>query len=732
MIFFHFVDFFNLRNPHQGRDEHMGTMLFAHNQTAYESAITLMEEKGKAAVIHPTGTGKSYIAFQLALDHPDARICWLAPSEYIFRTQIENLQKDGNDSINNITFLTYSRLRANEHRIQELCPDYIILDEFHRCGAPEWGKSVERLLKEYPHAKILGLSATNIRDLDNRRDMAQDIFEGNIASEMTLGEAIAREILPAPRYVISLFSYGKASYEKELARLEEKISMSTLSDEKESAENIKLLEKLRRALEQANGLEQVFQRNMTEKQGRYLVFCADKDHMEKMKEYVHEWFHLIDEEPHIYTACYDDPETARSFDTFREDKSRHLKLLYCIDMLNEGIHVEDVDGVILLRPTVSPVIYLQQIGRALSVGSHKQPVIFDLVNNFDSLCCIDYLEKEIKEAFAGNPSMADNLFSSTRGEKSGFPEKFRIIDETRDCRILFEQLQRRLSSVWDSYYKKAEDYYHRNGNLKVPKTYVTETGLSLGNWIRTQRKVYQGKIPGNLSEEQILRLNLIGMDWNPRENAWKTGFDELKAYYEKHGNVDVKARYVSESGYPLGKWVSNLRRKINSGDLEEEQLAMLEEIGMVRDKAKQTWDCYISAAQEYYREHGNLKVPVKYRSKEGVPLGRWISNLRNGFSGDKKRCETLSEEQIRQLNLLGMEWEKESTVQWEKKYRLAEDYYNQHGNLKIPAAYCVEGVKLGRWLSGIRSRRKNPRASGTVLNEKRIRQLDSIGMDWDN
>ena len=68
-------------------------------------------------------------------------------------------------------------------------------------------------------------------------------------------------------------------------------------------------------------------------------------------------------------------------------------------MLNEGIHVDDVDGVILLRPTVSPIIYLQQIGRALSAGSKNQPVIFDLVNNFDSLHCIDCLKNEMQEAF---------------------------------------------------------------------------------------------------------------------------------------------------------------------------------------------------------------------------------------------------------------------------------------------------------------------------------------------
>ena len=175
----------------------MELKLFPHNKKAYEIAVRLMAEKGKAAIIHPTGTGKSFIAFQLALDNPKSRVCWFSPSEYIFRNQLENLERFLNGSemeLSNILFLTYSKLMANEEIIERLFPEYIVLDEFHRCGAMEWGKSVKKLLDTYPNAKILGLSATNIRYLDNRRDMAQEIFEGHIASEMTLGEAIAKKI----------------------------------------------------------------------------------------------------------------------------------------------------------------------------------------------------------------------------------------------------------------------------------------------------------------------------------------------------------------------------------------------------------------------------------------------------------------------------------------------------------------------------------------------------------
>ena len=164
----------------------MSLELFEHNQRAYESADYLMNLEGKAAVIHPTGTGKSFIAFKLAEQHSDKQIVWMAPSEYIYQTQVENLKKvvseeESEEILSPVNFVTYSKLMMNEEMIEALKPDYIILDEFHRCGAPEWGSSVRKLLEKYPDAKLLGLSATNIRFLDNQRDMAQEIFDGVIA-----------------------------------------------------------------------------------------------------------------------------------------------------------------------------------------------------------------------------------------------------------------------------------------------------------------------------------------------------------------------------------------------------------------------------------------------------------------------------------------------------------------------------------------------------------------------
>lgn len=123
--------------------------LYAHNQKAYEAAASMLESHRRAAVIHPTGTGKSFLAFQLIEDHPDARFLWLSPNDYIF----ENQQRNAEKQFPNVEFMTYTKLlRLSEDALGELWPEYIILDEFHRCGAYCWGQGVERLLRAYPAA----------------------------------------------------------------------------------------------------------------------------------------------------------------------------------------------------------------------------------------------------------------------------------------------------------------------------------------------------------------------------------------------------------------------------------------------------------------------------------------------------------------------------------------------------------------------------------------------------
>ena len=497
----------------------MSISLFEHNRIAYSAAVSMLTETGKAAIVHPTGTGKSFIGFKLCEDKPKSMICWLSPSEYIFKTQLENLVATGAEVPANIAFYTYAKLMLmGEDEIADIQPDYIILDEFHRCGAIEWGKGVDCLLDMYDEVPILGLSATNIRYLDNQRDMADELFDGNIASEMTLGEAIVRNILLPPTYVISLYAY-----QKDMDKYERRVRTAKNKLVKNAAE--KYLDALRRALEKADGIDVIFEKHMSDRTGKYIVFCANFEHMREMIDSAEKWFSKVDASPHIYSAYSDDPETDKAFADFKADDSEHLKLLYCINMLNEGVHVDDISGVILFRPTVSPIIYKQQIGRALSAGKNRNPIIFDIVNNFENLYSIGAIEEEMQAAISYYRYLGEN--------EQVVNDTFKIIDEVRDCRRLFDELEETLSASWDLMYAEAKKFFEEHGNLLISNKYKTESNLYLGQWVDYQRRIRTGRMNGRLTEHQIEKLDDIGMVWcNRYDLLWERNYQFALRYYQ--------------------------------------------------------------------------------------------------------------------------------------------------------------------------------------------------------
>lgn len=693
----------------------MAIELFKHNQDAYEAALQMLQETGKAAVIHPTGTGKSFIAFKLCEDHPEKTICWLSPSSYIFKTQLENLQNAGGNNLENIRFLTYARLiNMTPDEIAAIQSDYIILDEFHRCGAEVWGQGVQNLLTAFPNTPVLGLSATAIRYLDNQRDMSDELFDGNVASEMTLGEAIVRGILNPPKYVLSVFSY-----QKDLEKYEKRVRYAKSKAVRDEGEQY--LEALRRALEKANGMEVIFQKHMENRSGKYIVFCANFDHMRDMIAMAPQWFSGVDVAPNIYCAYSDDPETDKAFAAFKADSSDHLKLLYCIDMLNEGIHVDDVDGVILLRPTVSPIIYKQQIGRALAAGKKKNAVIFDIVLNIENLYSIGAIEEEMQ--------IAATYYRSLGQDGEIVNEHFRIIDEVRDCMELFEKLNDSLTASWSLMYHYAKNYAQENGNLDVPKRYVTPEGYSLGSWLHTQRQVYNKKIAGTLTQPQIELLDAIGMRWESvRDLSWERNFAEAKRFYENNGHLLVSVTDKRTNGIALGRWIAQLRfyRKsgIQSAYMTPERIAVLDAIGMVWDVPDYLWEQNYSAAVRYHRANGHLDVPADYVDEDGIRLGVWLNSVRSCKKGNNRRAE-LTAEQKERLDALGMNWVGKHNATWDIAYAEACKYRREHGDLDVPSSYVTEsGIHLGRWV------RRQREVYETTLSESRKKKLDALGMIW--
>ena len=247
-------------------------------------------------------------------------------------------------------------------------------------------------------------------------------------------------------------------------------------------------------------------------------------------------------------------------------------------------------------------------------------------------------------------------------------------------------------------------------------------------WLITQRRVREGQIQGNLTEQQIARLDSIGMVWgNRKEIAWQHGFEVAKKYHDTYGNLMVPGKYPDPDGYPLGQWIIKTRQQKLNGRLKEERIAQLDEIGMVWNIFDSKWEKAYALAATYYEENGNLNIPRSYVTAAGERLGQWVASQQWAYPKGK-----LTDEQVERLNRIGMYWGNRNDRKWNEGYQEAKRYFDAHGDLNVPAEYVSpDGYNLGNWVKRQRYARLNPEKSGAVLTEERIAKLDAIGMRWE-
>lgn len=405
--------------------------LYPHNQKAYTALCDMLAQSNRACIVQPTGTGKFVIIAKMVQDNPGKRFLLLGTNEYMFSDQMANLAhiapgfKPGN-----LQFMTYSAAMAAAKADKDAphC-DVIVADEFHHCGAPEWSKGVLHVIEGNPSAKLVGFSATPIRYSDNGRNMADEMFDGNIASSMGLEEAWLDGILPIPKYIIALYDAPK-----ELGNI--RVSIEKVKDKKKHSKFVKRYEELRRSLAEASGVDEVIARHLTKQNAKVVVFCPNANRLRDFMLLRRAWFGRVNRDIHAYKTISADPYGSLDFQSFKEDESDSLKVLYCINQLNEAVHIKGIDAIVMVRPTKSPIIFHQQLGRVLSSGGNQTPLVFDLCNNFGSLGGIMGMQERMERTYEAK---------TAHGEKPPYePKDFQVIDAIKDPRELAEELREAL------------------------------------------------------------------------------------------------------------------------------------------------------------------------------------------------------------------------------------------------------------------------------------------------
>lgn len=418
-----------------------GVELFKHNEIGYQKLTEALEEHDSATINHATGTGKSFIAIKYMYENRDKKILYLAPTYFILR-QLERDCKKLGISINDLPVdrMIYRTLLDKEMEDVYKKYDVIICDEFHRLGA----KGIYIKLKQLKYLqkqsdekkKFIGLSATPIRYLDNERNMTEELFDGVEASRLSLAEAMVEGILPIPMYINS-----KLSCAYEAIRVARRIAQMAPSKEKEKLQN-----KLEKVKKQVSGTtinyKEMIEKYVKEKDGKFIIFCPTIAHAKKCYDTVDKWFeHFGKIKKYLVHSAqqYSPKERERqiakgstgdlnqdNLNNFNDDKNG-ISVMICIDVLNEGVHVDNVDNIIFFRRTMSPRIYFQQIGRLLSFSGRRQNVrVFDLVDNIANHKAIydvyDEFLEEIEKRIAANPEK--------REEYEEIISRFKISNET--------------------------------------------------------------------------------------------------------------------------------------------------------------------------------------------------------------------------------------------------------------------------------------------------------------
>ena len=679
------------------------------NEAAFQKAVQSLETLNRAAVFHPTGTGKSCIAWKVVEAHPQTTFFWLvAGAQRLALRQAELTRYNGGTLPGNVRFCDCEKLAAATPeqwvRLGEQKPGCIVLDCYHELSAVCWAQSVQKLLRMCSQAKVLGLGVPNGAPVCAA---AQELFADCIVSHMTVAEAMAAGTMPVPSAYAALLW----PQEEELATLRARIK--NLCMPKGDTSLRVQYEELSWSLRQVENLTVLLPRLLSDTSGHYLVLFESAAYQEKLGTELEKLLRTVDPAVRFYAAdhaCFAD---SAAVETFLSDTAPGPKVLLCVNAPGVQQPLEGLAGVILVRQSSLMSTFKQMLCRALVAAGSRSVPVFDLVAQFEGLGNGRTLQRDCTEAMT-------KAGSKTPG--------FRQERPMQQTYRLYGKLRREMEARWEVLCQAAADAAAKEGTLELPRSYTIHSGVPVGKWLELQRQVQAGQRPGRLTAEQAAKLEKLGIRWNHRlEAAWEKGFASAQKYRTEHGDLLVPVRYRDKNDFALGEWIVYNRQRYLGGNLTQNRIERLEAIGMVWSTSNDLWEQNYAAATQYYLEHGDLEVPIKYETPSGFGLGVWLGAQRAAHKAGE-----LPQEQVERLDALGMDWTNRNDRKWMSLYDVAAAYYHEHGSLNVPSEYVTpDGVLLGKWVARQRYAYLNPDRSSARVTPERKALLDKLGMVWE-
>ena len=688
--------------------------LHEHNREAYQKVMQHFNEgHQKACVVHATGTGKSMIITAVS-DHFE-RVLILTTNMFTIEQVADTFKKYSPERTAEPTFMIYQALlqQMRDDVDYSHAFDLIVFDEFHHGGAEEWGKAVNWIIEQNPSAKVLGTSATAIRHSDGGRDMGDELFDGNVVSTLSLGEAWARKVLMAPYYIMAVED-SEEFYNDFIRKIEES---NLLEDKKahyrEMAKNVK------DNYEMEKNAPEIIRKWLPADTRRIIVFSKDIQEAESNLAKVKKWmkkagFTIAG----IYMIHSKRPfeEKKRQMQLFQAGDFTGVKVMVAVDMLNEGIHVPDVDSVFFLRKTQSPTIHLQQMGRCMYryKENGKRPVVFDFRNNVENTRRAEHTGSFFSDAAKDYDAWKDleeeNQTTQVIREQKN-TERFREnfpdgINYTMDYGVMLDRFGEDLSNVdWDANYAEAKAFFDKNGHFPTQKENVRLCSWAWNWW-------YRGG--PDKSPEKARLLEEIGFIFQTVEEyydkKWWKNYAEAKAFFEEHGHFPTKKENVRLYSWARNWWK---RTYLKNPELHQEKADMLTAIGFTYNSNDEIWIKNYAEAKTFFDKYGHFPTEKRVWARE------W---WRNTYLKSPK------EHQVKANMLIAIGFifrvrDVRNDELWMKIFEECKAFFEEHGDFPTQK----ENVRLCSWAWNWW---KRTYLKNTELHQEKADMLTAIGYEY--
>ncbi len=336
----------------------------------------------RALLISATGTGKTYASAFAMRELGFKRVLFLVHRGQLARQTKKSYERVFGESVSmglvgagyqeyekDYVFAMVQTLNRDNHLYQYKPDEFdcIILDEAHHSAA----NTYQKVMKYFRPRLWLGMTATpDKRDDDMEGKNIYEIFHYQIAYEIRLQQAMEENML-CP------FHYFGIS---DISLLDEK----QIKAKKMTERDFNLLtgdERVRHIIAQANYY------GYSGDRVKGLVFCSRIDESEELSAKFNEaGFRTI-----ALNGSATEEERASAFERLAMDESeatenmQPLDYIFSVEILNEGVDIVEVNQVIMLRPTESPIVFIQQLGRGLRKADGKEyVVVLDFIGNYNN------------------------------------------------------------------------------------------------------------------------------------------------------------------------------------------------------------------------------------------------------------------------------------------------------------------------------------------------------------